>query len=316
MSQTEFGDLVASISVCVEKFGLSPNALVPNDLANGIVTDLMPTQKAPHSFSPQVVEIQAKSANEIVTGQEPATLIWAQNLWNEKFEPGQFWEWLNMQGKRGILAAAILFGPDEGELRLLELAAQVPARKQSDLLERAQTIHRLWRSFELKTAKPVAAKWAPSDLVVQTVDVIMAEALKKCPKPRWSPNLANALLTIVLAKFEEGAHYSIPISSRSIAKEISKHFELNANNRNVNEMIMRFSNIVTHKPSVKTLENLTARSLKSADSGDPRACILPLFDYMPDKISGSSLFLGNWFDGSEFQSKCRDLRRDQRKQDA
>lgn len=37
-------------------------------------------------------------------------MAWARRVLDEEFSPGEFWSWLNMEAKRGILALWLLHG--------------------------------------------------------------------------------------------------------------------------------------------------------------------------------------------------------------
>jgi hypothetical protein len=184
--------------------------------------------------------------------EHPAgTIEWARSVWDEAYEPGGHWEWINMAGKRGILAAAILFGEDGGEQALLDLSRRIGAISEAELRAREHTIRALWRSFELKehyrTATKVSEK-SPlvlgdsDDDIEQIADTILARMLEVQPKPRWNKDLARKVVVLLLIGIRDSENGRLRISFGSISDSINEKWPgSNCNRQRVAEMIPRIT---------------------------------------------------------------------------
>jgi hypothetical protein len=198
------------------------------------------------------------------------TLEWAQSLWNEAYEPGGHWEWINMAGKRGILAAAILFG-DQGEEALLDLSRRTGAISEAELRAREHTIRALWRSFELREHfKPSKGESERSPLVLgesdggieQIADSILARMLDVQPKPRWNKDLASKIITLLLIGIRDSENGRLRISFGSISDSINHKWPgSNCNCQRVAEMIARIT--FGEKSLVRAFHRYSGRRWKS-----------------------------------------------------
>lgn len=179
------------------------------------------------------------------------TLEWARLVWDEAYEPGGHWEWINMAGKRGILAAAILFGEDGGEQALLDLSRRIGAISEGELRAREHTIRALWRSFELrehyKTATTVSEK-SPMVLgnsdedIEQMANTVLARMLEVQAKPRWNKDLALKIVTLLLIGIRDSENGRLRISFGSISNSINQKWPgSNCNRQRVSEMIPRIT---------------------------------------------------------------------------
>lgn len=178
------------------------------------------------------------------------TVEWARSVWDGAYEPGGHWEWINMAGKRGILAAAILFGED-GEQALLDLSRRVGAISESELRAREHTIRALWRSFELKEHfGSTRSESASSPLVLgnsdedieQIADTILARMLEVQAKPRWNKELARKVVTMLLIGIRDSENGRLRISFGSISDSINEKWPgSNCNRQRVAEMIPRIT---------------------------------------------------------------------------
>ncbi len=192
-------------------------------------------------------EVQAPKTLEYPAG----TVEWATLVWDGAYEPGGHWEWINMAGKRGILAALILFGEDGGEQALLDLSQRIGANSKSELRAREHTIRALWRSFELKQQfRPPKPESVKSPMVLgesdedikQIADTILARMLDVKPKPRWNKDLAHKIVTLILIGIRDSENGRIRISFGSISESIKQKWpEANCNRQRVAEVIPRIT---------------------------------------------------------------------------
>lgn len=192
-----------------------------------------------------------ESAIPAHTEHPSGTIEWAKFVWDEAYEPGGHWEWINMAGKRGILAAAILFGEDGGEQALLDLSRRIGAITESELRAREHTIRALWRSFELRehyrTATKVSEKsplvlGESDDDIEQIAYTILARMLEVQPKPRWSRDLARMVVTVLLIGIRDSENGRLRISFGSISDSINEIWpNANCNRQRVAEMIPRIT---------------------------------------------------------------------------
>lgn len=179
------------------------------------------------------------------------TMEWARLVWDEAYEPGGHWEWINMAGKRGILAAAILFGEDGGEQALLDLSKRIGAITESELRAREHTIRALWRSFELKEHfRPTKTASEKSALVLgdsdedieQMVNTVLGRMLEVQAKPRWNKELARKIVTLLMIGIRDSENGRLRISFGSISDSINEKWPgSNCNRQRVAEMIPRIT---------------------------------------------------------------------------
>ena len=209
-------------------------------------------------FEPEVV-IQGRRTltNEIAAAELQAdprapvgTVEWAASVWLEEYEPGGHWNWVNMAGKKGILAATILFGADGAENAMLSLAHHIGG-SPSELREREHTIRALWRSFGQKNFKPYEnrvhvsspAILGESDEEIETLaSAIVSEMIRVQPKPRWNKTLALQLATVVLVGIRASKTGRLKASFGTIADSINDRWlDARCNRQRVAEMIARMT---------------------------------------------------------------------------
>lgn len=179
------------------------------------------------------------------------TIEWAKAVWDEAYAPGGHWEWINMAGKRGILAAAILFGEDGGEQALLDLSRRIGAISEAELRAREHTIRALWRSFELRepfgsqrseSASSAMVQGESDDDIEQIASTILAHMLELQPKPRWNRDLARKVVTVLLIGIRDSESGRLRISFGSISDSINEKWPgSNCNRQRVSEMIPRIT---------------------------------------------------------------------------
>lgn len=192
-----------------------------------------------------------ESAIPAHTEHPAGTIEWAKSVWEEAYEPGGHWKWINMAGKRGILAAAILFGEDGGEQALLDLSRRIGAISEAELRAREHTIRALWRSFELKEHYRTATKVSErSPLVLgesdedteQMVNTVLARMLEVQAKPRWNKELARKVVTVLLIGIRDSENGRLRLSFGSISDSINEKWPgSNCNRQRVAEMIPRIT---------------------------------------------------------------------------
>jgi hypothetical protein len=177
------------------------------------------------------------------------TIEWAKYIWDEAFESGGHWEWLNMGGRKGILAAAILFGSADAEAKLIELARKIRARSEYEMREREFTIRALWKTFGWKEFKPfVVGQRMETPLILGELDSrveelagnIVAEMKRVQPKPRWSSDLANKVALMILIGIRDSDTGRLRASFGTISDSINMRWPAATTNRQrVSEMIPR-----------------------------------------------------------------------------
>ena len=90
--------------------------------------------------------------SEAIGNGEGFNLEWAQRVVADEFAPGGFWEWLNMEGRRGILALWLVHG-ENAQKEALAMAERVPCRTEAQRRKRIRTIKSYWSKFEIKDAQ-------------------------------------------------------------------------------------------------------------------------------------------------------------------
>ncbi|HZO88093.1 MAG TPA: hypothetical protein VFB38_07100, partial [Chthonomonadaceae bacterium] len=180
------------------------------------------------------------------------TMDWALQVWTEEFLPGGFWDWISMNGKRGILASVILFGSDRAEQALCDLAQKVPARSPSDLRARLYTIGRLWQTFRLKDftaynprekTLPPLVKGEATDEIEELAARFVAMMRERQPKGKWSETIADHTIQTILIALRDSPSGMIEISYRALAASINARWPgESTNHMRVKEMIARLSN--------------------------------------------------------------------------
>ena len=84
-------------------------------------------------------------------------LEWAQRVVADEFAPGEFWEWLNMEGRRGILALWLVHG-ENAQTEAIAMAERVPCRTEAQRRKRIRTIKSYWSNFEIKDGEGTRAR--------------------------------------------------------------------------------------------------------------------------------------------------------------
>lgn len=187
--------------------------------------------------------------------REPRTRYtreWALQVWEDGFAPGGFWQWVNTGGKKGIVAATILFGVEGAVDAMVDLAQKVPYRSESDLKDRIQTIRGLWKTFDWKpyVMRPPREK-KPQVLVTGdateeeeafALEVVQEMLRRKKPRARWSPDLAERVVLILLVALREAGNGVIEISYRDLAESVTRRWpDQKTNHMSVKEMVHRLT---------------------------------------------------------------------------
>lgn len=97
-------------------------------------------------------EIEAQDAaafSKAVTDGTAFDLEWARRVVADGFSPGEFWEWLSMEGRRGILALWLVYGKD-AEKEAIAMANSVTCRSEAERRKRVRTIKSYWKRFQIK----------------------------------------------------------------------------------------------------------------------------------------------------------------------
>lgn len=148
---------------------------------------------------------------------------WAQHVFSSGFEPGAFWEWVSMAGKKAILAAHILFGEEGARQALEDKAMSTPAKSQDDKFDRLNTIRSCMSSFHFQPGNPVlqAEKirfcWKSAQSNVRRIRV-------EGRKPRWKLDPAIAVLSVLLADAHRNQRGWTKIGLRTIERQIGIAF--------------------------------------------------------------------------------------------
>jgi len=106
---------------------------------------------------PVEAEFQAKAQDVVALSEAMRNvggfdLEWAQRVVDDEFAPGEFWEWLNMEGRRGILALWLVHG-ENAQKEAVAMAERVPCRTEAQRRKRIRTIKSYWSKFEIKDAQ-------------------------------------------------------------------------------------------------------------------------------------------------------------------
>lgn len=113
----------------------------------------IPDAKTPESFTVQVDKgftfIPQPAVAIVVkqpTNKLPSGTSWADKVWKmgPSLQPGQWQEYLL---KHNALHASFVLHGSEACMKLEELAARVPARKPSDIVDRIKAVRALWQKF-------------------------------------------------------------------------------------------------------------------------------------------------------------------------
>lgn len=193
----------------------------------------------------EAVEARADAAAPV------GTLEWAKAVWLEAYPQGGHWEWVNMGGRKGILAAVVLFGADRAEEAMLSLSRSVGARSATEMREREFTIRRLWETFGMKDFVPNKEREAfvpplilgPATAEVEELaDRILAQMLAAQPKPRWNKALALKVALVLLIGIRDSEGGRLRASFGTISATINERWpEAKTNRQRVSEMIPRMT---------------------------------------------------------------------------
>lgn len=225
--------------------------LAPSPPANEETTEEQEQERAT-----EVAETILEDSEEAVEARADATapvgtVEWAKAVWLEAYPQGGHWQWVSMDGKKGILAATILFGADRAEEAMLTLSRSIGARSATELREREYTIQRLWETFGMKGFVPYKEREAfvpPLILGASTPEVeglaerILAQMLVAQPKPRWNKALAQKVALVVLIGIRDSETGRFRASFGTISDTINKRWpEAGTNRQRVAEMIPRMT---------------------------------------------------------------------------
>ena len=186
-------------------------------------------------------EVQAETKNvatfsEAVRSGGGFDLEWARRVVADEFAPGEFWEWLNMEGRRGILALWLVYGK-EAERMAIAMAKSVACRSEAERRKRIRTIKSYWSKFEIKDvgtivtcARRTSAK-TPSNLQAITDDLtpdsvalaaLLGQALQATGKvqTRNLDALVHAIHVVILA-MQQSTNGHIQISAQTLLTQWS-----------------------------------------------------------------------------------------------
>jgi hypothetical protein len=148
---------------------------------------------------------------------------WAEGVWQMDILPGEYWDWVHMGGHRGMLAAVVLFGSNSALDRLQDKAASHRAATPRDHHERHFVNESLWRSFGLKEFGPRRTCHVRPSLPTfgrQTKELArsLASRMKeRSGKSKWSEELAEVMVALVLTAIEESREGEAWLSVRDIS---------------------------------------------------------------------------------------------------
>lgn len=251
-TEKEFTSAAADLEEELSLHGISPHMvlnerdvreLLPK-LSASLITRVLGDKDStkPQLILPATSDSSVKPDPNQTANSSPQTLTWAQRTWDKAFKPGEFWDWINMGGKRGILAAAILFGESEAEAELLALVRRIQG-STDDIRKREDTVRSLWRTFDLKKIKcanSFGALQPISDEASMVAKSVVEAMLAKQPKPRWNPALAEQVATIIISHLEDSHNGWVDLSVRDIAIEINARWpNADTNHARVAEMLER-----------------------------------------------------------------------------
>ncbi|MEJ5169550.1 MAG: hypothetical protein WHU10_01040 [Fimbriimonadales bacterium] len=199
-----------------------------------------------------ILEVNEEAVEARADADAPVgTVEWAKAVWLEAYPQGGHWEWVNMGGRKGILAAVILFGVDRAEEAMLTLSQRIGARSATELREREYTIRRLWETFGWKGFVPYAEREAfvpplilgpATPEVEELADRILAQMLAAQPKPRWNTALARKIALVLLIGIRDSEGGRLRASFGTISATINERWpEGRTNRQRVSEMIPRMT---------------------------------------------------------------------------
>lgn len=280
-----------------------------------------PTFSAPTAVDdPVPPSVNQPAATEEVADSTPphpalpsnADRRWAQSVWSRSFAPGGFYNWISMDGERGILAAFVLFGEHSARPKLLEMARSVPCRSQDQLAERLRVIETFCSSFNFKSSQHFAAQSsheamaAPLEVdprITQLAQEAVGTLLPPSGKVRWNLELGERILSIILQGINDSSIGFYIGSYDSLVRIHNATWSDHSTNRQrVCEMIKRFCESSSGSPLLYRLKGNNA-----AFEPDRYRCGRALYDswlYAETKaISHHWLLEGRWGDMDEVASE-------------
>lgn len=157
------------------------------------------------------------------TSSDAFSSQWAQQIFNEGFKPGGFWDWINMGGKKAIRAAHVLFGEDGARKAIEDKARSIPFKSDNDLFDRLNTIRSCMSSFHFQAentpvdAEEIRSHWNSAKAEVKA-------SLKDKPKPRWKLEPAIAVLSVLLADAQLQKRRFTKLGLREIERRVSSTY--------------------------------------------------------------------------------------------
>lgn len=162
-------------------------------------------------------------------------VAWARRVVEKGFVPGGFWEWLSMDGKRGILALWLVCG-ETAEQEAIAMAERVPCRSEAERRKRIRTIKSYWHHFRIKgsdenfSAAPARIRNEQvftGELTSESLALAasLGQALKGAGKvqARNLPALENAVHVVLLA-LEQSPNGHIQISAQALADTLCRRW--------------------------------------------------------------------------------------------
>ena len=144
-----------------------------------------------------------------------------------------------MKEGKGVLAARLLFGEDEAEARLIELAESTSAESRADIDQRIQTIRSSFRNWGRNGVKAPDSPQVVGEATPETVRLSkrIVEGIPRKFKAKWSAELAEKV-TLILLIVTARRHGTISINR--VCQELRERWpDESVNRQSVREMLTR-----------------------------------------------------------------------------
>jgi len=229
-----FVDLVTAESVMFDLAGLPLIQAI-----GGMMAGVSDKRAVPITSLPTVAAPVAESVLPIPESATPArsrssrvSEAWALDLWKRGYHPGGFWDWFNLKGQKGLMAAVMVFGVDNAEEALIEQAQVVlpsNAKSLTDRIERIKSGVTWWRKHQNgKQVKQMAArstwKLGGDDDEIQGLARFIVGQIPRGGHDRWNMDLAEGLCTLILIGLRDSSYRGFVLSERSACKEIERRW--------------------------------------------------------------------------------------------
>ena len=144
-----------------------------------------------------------------------------------------------MKEGKGVLAARLLFGEDDAEERLVELAENTPAESRADVDQRIQTIRSSFRNWGKNGVKTPDSQQIVGEATPEAVRLSqrIVVGIPRKFKAKWSAELAERVTLILLIVTANG-HGAISINR--VCQELRDRWpDESVNRQSVREMLTR-----------------------------------------------------------------------------